>query len=552
MKSFLFIVIWLALFAGSIYWLHWQSNAKKRRRKKWRENYLKRRSSETESQPSPEPEKEEETDPCVWIDSPDPGYPDRETIDFDCQSFVDHVRQGPFLFKPVVQLGRQVSNTDSTTSFDLVWAALSPEGDWRIDIECGEPCARFKVAEIEKTPVRLKDLTDHCLMRTTISGINFGQRLEYKLYLNDELVFSATTHAPYGPETKAHRFAVIGDMGTGGSGQKRIANQIWNSRPDLMVFVGDITYRFGRAGEYMLRFFPIYNADSADSSSGAPILRSIPSFNAAGNHCMAKAHPEDVPSFDTYHDLYAYYLYWSMPLNGPVKNVGDTSIPHVVGSQNYIDDFLAIAGERFPRMANYSFDYANVHWLVLDANQYMDWTEESLRQWVEDDLKAVNPSMWKFVSFHQPPFTSNLKHKREKRMRLLCEIFQKYGVHVVFNGHSHTYERTYPLKFSLALNDDGQPIDEKGQVVGAITRDFKFDGRVNTSPDGIVYIITGAGGAPRHDEFLHKRPHLWEPFTYRFIGDRYSFTTCEVDGDELTIRQVDDQGVEVDKIVITK
>ena len=86
-----------------------------------------------------------------------------------------------------------------------------------------------------------------------------------------------------------------------------------------MVFAGDITYRYGRAGEYMLRFFPIYNADVANTSRGAPILRSIPSFTSAGNHCMGKAHPDDVPSFDTYSDLYAYYLYWSMPLNGTGK-----------------------------------------------------------------------------------------------------------------------------------------------------------------------------------------------------------------------------------------
>ena len=30
-------------------------------------------------------------------------------------------------------------------------------------------------------------------------------------------------------------------------------------------------------------------------------------------------------------------------------------------------------------MANFSFDYANAHWIVLDSNPYVDWTEPSLR-----------------------------------------------------------------------------------------------------------------------------------------------------------------------------
>jgi len=79
-----------------------------------------------------------------------------------------------------------------------------------------------------------------------------------------------------------------------------------------------------------------------------------------------------------------------------------------------------------------------------------------------------------------------------------------------------------------------------------------FDGVTNTTPDGVIYIVTGAGGAPHDSEYLHKRPHLWEPFTYKLIGDRFSFTVCDIDGDQLTMRQVDIDGVEIDKVVITR
>ena len=549
MNSFLGFLLLLVLWMGGVYWLIRNGSKKKRRRRRWKKRYPSPLPQKLpESKPEPEPA-ETSSDPCVWIDTPDRGYPDMETIDFDCQSFVDHVKSGPFLFKPVVQLGRQ--DADDGASFDLVWASLAPGDDWHVDIECGDPCRKHRLSDIEVTPVDLKGLTRHFFMRVRVSGVNPGQRLEYKLFRGGEQVFASTTQAPFGPETKAHRFAVVGDMGVGRPGQKKIASRIWNTNPDLMVFVGDITYRYGRAGEYMLRFFPVYNADQADEH-GAPLLRSTLSFTSAGNHCMAKAHPDDVPSFDTYADIYAYFLYWSMPLNGPDKVAHDASTADLVGDRGRVNAFLGIAGERFPKMANFSFDYGNVHWLVLDANAYMDWTEEKLRKWIEADLASVDASMWKFVNFHQPPFTSNLKHKREKRMRLLCDLFEMYGVHVVFNGHSHTYERTYPLRFTVKPFENGKLIDEHGQVYGQIDRDLEFDGRDNTTANGVIYVVTGAGGAPHDSGYLNDRPHLWESFTYRLVGDRFSFTVCDIDGDKLTLRQIDEDGSEIDRMILTK
>lgn len=542
MKELFLIVFICAIWFGGIYFFLWRRYGRKSKATTSRRRFEK---------PTPQPVQVDsevsEPDPCA----PDQGYPLQETVDFDCQSFLDAVKSGPFLFKPVIQLGANFG-VNAGASLDIVWAALASDGDWKVEVKCGDPCESATVSTVQLTPVNLKRLTNHSLARVTVSDLAHGQRFEYQVYLNDELVFKATTNAPFDRHTKSHRFAVIGDMGTGGAGEKVIASRIWDVRPDLMVFAGDITYRFGRAGEYMLRFFPIYNADAANTSRGAPILRSIPSFTSAGNHCMGKAHPDDVPSFDTYSDLYAYYLYWSMPLNGPAKNVGETSTPDTVGRQSRVDAFLDIAANRFPRMANYSFDYGNVHWLVLDANAYMDWTEESLRNWVEEDLASVDDSMWKLVNFHQPPFTSNLKHKREKRMRLLCDIFEKHGVDIVFNGHSHMYERTFPIKFTVTPHDDGSLIDQDGQVHGVCNRDLHFDGRRITRPDGIIYIVTGAGGAPHDSEYIHRRPHLWERFTYKLVGDRFSFTVCDVDGDQLVLRQIDEDGQEIDNITVTR
>ena len=57
-------------------------------------------------------------------------------------------------------------------------------------------------------------------------------------------------------------------------------------------------------------------------------------------------------------------------------------------------------------MANFSFDYGNAHWVVLDSNPYADWTDSALREWVERDLARAKGATWKFVAFHHPGFNS--------------------------------------------------------------------------------------------------------------------------------------------------
>src|SRR4029077_10051655 len=116
----------------------------------------------------------------------------------------------------------------------------------------------------------------------------------------------------------------------------------------------------------------------------------------------------------------AYFLYWDQPLNGPVAPAGAVKAGHVLtGSEEAQPGFLAASKPRYPRMANFSFDYGNAHWTVLDANTYMDWSNPSLREWLAQDLTAARSATWRFVAFHQPCFNSSKHHFAEQYMRLL-------------------------------------------------------------------------------------------------------------------------------------
>src|SRR5260370_14814620 len=59
---------------------------------------------------------------------------------------------------------------------------------------------------------------------------------------------------------------------------------------------------------------------------------------------------------------------------------------------------------------------------------------------------------------------------------------------MVFNGHEHNYQRTYPIR---ALNAAATPVTTGGPLVNI---DTAFDGVNQTVPDGVLYLVEGAGG----------------------------------------------------------
>jgi hypothetical protein len=204
-------------------------------------------------------------------------------------------------------------------------------------------------------------------------------------------------------------------------------------------------------------------------------------------------------------------------------------------------------------MANFSLDYGNSHWTFIDSNVYVDWSDAYLRNWLARDLASAKTAVWKFVVFHHPPFNSSRAHFTEQQMRLVSDIFEHRAVDVVFSGHVHNYQRTRPLKF-LAKPAPDRTFNSGGSyaIAGDFEIDQTFDGSSDTSPDGVLYIVTGAGGAGAYDPDQTDNTPTWQPFTQKLISDTYSFTVVDVDGRSLKLRQVTENGDEIDRMTITK
>ncbi len=166
----------------------------------------------------------------------------------------------------------------------------------------------------------------------------------------------------------------------------------------------------------------------------------------------------------------------------------------------------------------YSLNYGAAHITVLNSN--MDYRPGSEQwYWLEHDLKTFQNARWKFVVFHHPPYCSN--NCEIPATRVLCPLFERYGVDIVYTAHATIYERFHPL------------------------RGGRYD-----SENGVVYFVSGGGGydmslSPSELwDHLHPMSALAKPTNH--------FLLTTVAPDECKVRAVDADGSQFDTLTLNK
>jgi Calcineurin-like phosphoesterase len=452
--------------------------------------------------------------------------------------------EGTFLVKPYLQLGDAAAPA-AAERLDVLWHSKDADAAWTIETRPATGGAWTKAVAPAYRRIAVPSIAPHRVYRATVRGLAPGAEFDYQVTRNGKPVFAARARARKSA-SQSHRFVVFGDCAAGTPSQRAVAYQTYLSHPDFVFITGDIVYSRGRISEYETKYWPVYNAEDASPAAGAPLIRSTLFLAAPGNHDIASR------DLDMNPDTLAYFYYWAQPLNGPLGTPGAANTPTLTGAETNQQAFLAAAGNAYPRMANFSFDYGNAHWTVLDANGYVNWDDPALRAWVEKDLAAAKNATWRFVAFHQPGFNSAKSHFTEQQMRRLADVFEKGGVSLVFAGHVHNYQRTFPLHFAMKRGPDGKPLIENRSVAGDLKLDKNYDGRTRTKPDGVIYLVTGGGGAGLYNPEQQNDPASWQPFTTKFIADTHSLTVVDVDGKSLVVRQVSEDGKELDRFAVTR
>jgi hypothetical protein len=134
----------------------------------------------------------------------------------------------------------------------------------------------------------------------------------------------------------------------------------------------------------------------------------------------------------------------------------------------------------------YSFSYGGIGFIILNSNdQAIDDVVQT--NWLNQTLiQFSQKNTFNFAYMHHPLvnelrtddyFTENWR-----------PLFEKYNVSIVFAGHDHFYERSYPILNSSSLEYN----------------DSEFYNYININDS--IYVTTGGAGAPlkvvRSNEFI--------------------------------------------------
>lgn len=208
-------------------------------------------------------------------------------------------------------------------------------------------------------------------------------------------------------------------------------------------------------------------------------------------------------------------------LSAGSMDIGDSGtvgyLPMMTMPTNGVDGATQWAQERTEPESYYSFDHGDVHFvcLYLPGNSDRGFDTHSIQyQWLEQDL-ARTRKPWKILFQHEPVrssiqprqtrTTTNSPPAREWEdlQSTLLPLAARHGVALILAGRDHCYERYSPQ-------------------------------------EGVHLVTTGGGGMP-----LDELREL-DPKSSLFLSSNH-FLNVQVQGDVMTIRAIDVDGVVIDE-----
>ena len=305
---------------------------------------------------------------------------------------------------------------------------------------------------------------------------------------------------PVAGTAKPTRIWVIGDMGFGSVEQNQVRDAYYNytgsTYTDLWLWLGDNAYNSGTDAEYQNNVF---------NNRYEKMLRQTVVWPAAGNHEMyaSNAVTETGP----------YYELFNFPTNGEAGGVPS-------GKKAY-----------------YSYNYANIHFVVLESTTASFRTiGGAMMNWLQTDL-AANTQKWTVVYFHHPPYSMG-SHNSDTETELIemrqnfVPILEQYKVDLVLCGHSHNYERSFMIKnhFGSENTFNSSNLVDGGSGAGATP----YIKTASSNFQGTVYAVAGTGGIL--EGIQASWPHS---AMYSYSSSTYGSMLLDIDGDTLYAKFLD-------------
>ncbi|MCY7356723.1 MAG: metallophosphoesterase family protein, partial [Rudanella sp.] len=380
---------------------------------------------------------------------------------------------------------------------------------WRTDVaNVGQVTYGLATSALSGTVTEPGSTTEHELR---ITGLTADQTYFYSVGTTTMVLEQGPNNyfltAPPADTKEKIRIASFGDCGNNyvNDNQNKVRDGFLNYRgntpTDLWMLIGDNSYD-GADSQFQTNFFNPYKDN---------LLKNCMLYAVPGNH--------------DYNDN----------RGNEARSRGGTVTGLVTGTISVaaFPAFAYFANFTLPTTFNshssiqanteewYSFDYGPIHFVMLDSygTQEVGGVEKRLDigtdnhpqiQWLKADLAATTKK-WKIVYMHFPPYSKG-SHNSDTEADLiplrsnLNPILEGFGVDLVLTGHSHGYERSYPIHdqyeptsssliTSSNINNYRFPGDEStGRYDGSPTS-CAYKNTSAKTKQGTIYVVSGSAGA---------------------------------------------------------
>ena len=295
----------------------------------------------------------------------------------------------------------------------------------------------------------------HYLYEFNLTNLDAGKKYFYQVSVGNNK--SDIQHfVTYKKEEKNIHFAAMGDSRSHPDDFEMVMQNVEQSNPSFIISMGDLVKDGGTFAEWDKYFFKV----------AKDVIANTPLVSVIGDH----------EGNDDNGELFRHFLKTTQPFNKQW----------------------------------FSFDYGDVHFIALDY-RWPD-SQEMLSWFVNDITKST--ARWTIVYMHRPSYNFS-EHQSAWGQDKWPKLFRDNKVDIVFAGHSHIYERFYPMA----------PSDEP-----------------NSWP--VTYITTGGAGAGM------SRPDIYDPLAK--VSSKNHFVDVVVTGDTLKLKTIGKNHIIIDSLNIIK
>ena len=355
-----------------------------------------------------------------------------------------------------------------------------------------------------------------------ITGLNPNTKYFYRIGTNGSLLSGAAdiffkTHPTIG-NSNPYTFWILGHTGEGGVNNPNAVavrdayySYIGSNDTDGIILNGDNGGVQGEDSDYQAKIFDMFD----DKLKNTVVWSCL--GNQEGN--AASSSTQTGP----------YYDIFTFPTAGESGGISS-------GTESY-----------------YSFDYGNIHFIVLNSFDESRAVGSTMYNWAQNDIQNTTQK-WTVAIWHHPPYSKGyhtsegLQSNGDPAEIELIEMRQNFlpmlennGIDLVISGHSESYERSFLINGhygeSNSFNSSVHTIGSTGYGDGKSDGDgaYSKSSYGYNAGKGAVYVVTSTASRKVPNSALD---HNAMYYSVSQLGS----CILEIEGNDLTMKFLRDNG----------